>query len=190
MEYEQLKDRLKGQVWDKYVEITTCIFYSSIYCEEKRDKQYGFYFWIVYLSMATPAFLALLIKVGVIESMTIILVIAITSLLIPVILRYRDKSLIYSIFGFYNQEINALLTLNKRLDLYRDSLLTLFYHAENIKPSKNEIEKIEGMYKALCLEYQDDVKKHDEMTGKIDERIQCKAQDKTKQYIQTISAYE
>lgn len=189
MEYDQLKDRIKGQIWDKYVEMTTCIFYSSIYCEERRDKQYGIYFWIVYSLMAIPAFLALLVKVGVIESMTLILVIAITSLLIPVVLRYKDKCLIYSIFGFYNQGINALFTLNKRLELFRDSLLTLFYHAENIKPSKNGIEEIEAKYKTLCLEYQDDVKKHDELTGKIDERIQREAQEKAKQYIQTTSAY-
>ncbi len=190
MDYTQLKLSLSEQIWDRYVEVTTCIFYSSVYCEERREKQYGVYFWVVYICFAVPPILASLQKLGILNTPSQIIAISLICLLVPIILRYKDKYLVYALFGFLNQNIQSLLILNKRLEQYRDCLRILYFHSVAINANEQETKDIEMKFQNLSLQYQDDMYKHDDLTGRIDERIQTIAQKKTKEYIETMSAYE
>ena len=189
MNQEKLQDRILDQIWDKYVEVKTYIFYSSIYCERVREKQFNKFFWLVYFCFALPTFFMVLVRLNWIQSPVLILIIAIVSLLIPILLRYRDKNIVYAILGFYNQRINDLLDLNKQLEMFGDCLLRLYFEMENKKPTSQSFRTISTQYENLCLRFNDDIAKHDELTGEIDEDIQNLAQEKTKQYIFSLSTY-
>ena len=46
---EQYKDDLTSRIWDKYCEIVTDIYYSSILVGKKNSAQNNLYFWGVCL---------------------------------------------------------------------------------------------------------------------------------------------
>lgn len=69
---ESLKNRYKQIVWTDFVQVYTNINYSSLYCEQLREKQLARYFWGIYLCMGIPTMLSILLKMGYITNATIV----------------------------------------------------------------------------------------------------------------------
>ena len=159
-------------------EVTTDICYSSILCEKRSEAQNGIFFWIIYLCIAFPSVLSLLIKISVIQNVYMVWAIILFSLLTPIVLKYKNKQLIFSIFGVYDQKSNQLLELNSRLETYKNKLASLYVITSSINPTTSQIKEIEGRYESLTIEYQGAITLHDKLTGKIDEGLQKEAQIK------------
>lgn len=176
---ESLKERYKEAVWTDFVQMYTNINYSSLYCEQLREKQRSWYFWGIYLCMGIPTVLSILLKMGLIKNAIIVYVVCVILLAVPIILKFKNKKLIYVVLGIYEKEISELLKLNEDLEAYKKKLLDLFLKIEALPDNTTQMDKIILEYEMLKKDNERISTQHDLLTGKIDENIQRIADEKT-----------
>ena len=146
---ESLKERYKEAVWTDFVQMYTNINYSSLYCEQLREKQRSWYFWGIYLCMGIPTVLSILLKMGLIKNAIIVYVVCVILLAVPIILKFKNKKLIYVGLGIYEKEISELLKLNEDLEAYKKKLLDLFFKIEALPDNTTQMDKIILEYEML-----------------------------------------
>lgn len=168
---ENLKQRYKETVWTDFVQVYTNINYSSLYCEQLREKQRAWYFWGIYLCMGLPAVLSVLLKMGIITSAILVYIVCIILLIVPIILKYKSKKLIYVILGIYEKEIAELLKLNEDLDKYKGKLLDLFFQIEALSDKTTNMDKMIQKYEIMKSENARYLTQHDLLTAKIDPEL-------------------
>lgn len=180
---ESLKNRYKQIVWTDFVQVYTNINYSSLYCEQLREKQQARYFWGIYLCMGIPTVLSILLKMGYFTNAAMVYIICAILLVIPIVLKFKNKKLIYVVLGIYEKEINELLRLNEDLDSYKRKLLDLFFRIEALTDNTTNMEKMILEYEKIKKENERYITQHDLFTGKIDKRLQEQADKMTETMI-------
>ena len=180
---EQYKDDLTSRIWDKYCEIVTDIYYSSILVGKKNSAQNNLYFWGVYICLAIPAILNVIIKFEFVTDKYILSLLSLLIIMLPICLKYKNKQLIYSVFGLHEQSMNDLLELNGKLEQYKDNLLNLYSKSCCVALQRDKLDLLEKEFETLNLNYYSSIKMHDKLTGEIDEKIQAEAQEKAKLHI-------
>ena len=180
---ESLKNRYKQIVWTDFVQVYTNINYSSLYCEQLREKQQARYFWGIYLCMGIPTVLSILLKMGYFTNAAMVYIICAILLVIPIVLKFKNKKLIYVVLGIYEKEINELLRLNEDLDSYKRKLLDLFFRIEALTDNTTNMEKMILEYEKIKKENERYITQHDLLTGKIDKRLQVQADKMTEMMI-------
>lgn len=180
---ENLKNRYKQIVWTDFVQVYTNINYSSLYCEQLREKQQARYFWGIYLCMGIPTVLSILLKMGYFTNAAMVYIICAILLVIPIVLKFKNKKLIYVVLGIYEKEINELLRLNEDLDSYKRKLLDLFFRIEALTDNTTNMEKMILEYEKIKKENERYLTQHDLLTGKIDQRLQEQADKMTETMI-------
>lgn len=180
---EQYKDDLTSRIWDKYCEIVTDIYYSSILVGKKNSAQNNLYFWGVYICLAIPAILNVVIKFEFVTDKYILSLLSLLIIMLPICLKYKNKQLIYSAFGIHEQIMNDLLELNGKLEQYKDNLLNLYSKSCCVTLQRDKLDLLEKEFETLNLNYYSSIKMHDKLTGEIDEKIQAEAQEKAKLHI-------
>lgn len=180
---ESLKNRYKQIVWTDFVQVYTNINYSSLYCEQLREKQQARYFWGIYLCMGIPTVLSILLKIGYFTNAAMVYIICAILLVIPIVLKFKNKKLIYVVLGIYEKEINELLRLNEDLDSYKRKLLDLFFRIEALTDNTTNMEKMILEYEKIKKENERYITQHDLFTGKIDKRLQEQADKMTETMI-------
>lgn len=176
---ESIKNRYKQIVWTDFVQVYTNINYSSLYCEQLREKQQARYFWGIYLCMGIPTVLSILLKMGYFTNAAMVYIICAILLVIPIVLKFKNKKLIYVVLGIYEKEINELLRLNEDLDSYKRKLLDLFFRIEALTDNTTNMEKMILEYEKIKKENERYITQHDLFTGKIDKRLQEQADKMT-----------
>lgn len=96
---EQYKDDLTSRIWDKYCEIVTDIYYSSILVGKKNSAQNNLYFWGVYICLAIPAILNVVIKFEFVTDKYILSLLSLLIIMLPICLKYKNKQLIYNLLA-------------------------------------------------------------------------------------------
>lgn len=180
---ENLKNRYKQIVWTDFVQVYTNINYSSLYCEQLREKQQARYFCGIYLCMGIPTVLSILLKMGYFTNSAMVYIICAVLLIIPIVLKFKNKKLIYVVLGIYEKEINELLKLNEDLDSYKRKLLDLFFRIEALPDNTTNMEKMILEYDKIKKENERYITQHDLLTGKIDKRLQVQADKMTETMI-------
>ena len=186
---ESLKNRYKQIVWTDFVQVYTNINYSSLYSEQLRKKQQARYFWGLYLCMGLPTVLSILLKMGYFTNSTIVYTICAILLVIPILLKFKNKKLIYVVLGIYEKEINELLKLNEDLDSYKRKLLDLYFRIEALPDNTTNIDKMILEYEKINKENERYLTQHDLLTGKIDQQLQEQADKMTKTMINNSNYY-
>lgn len=183
------KERLLELIWTDFVQVYTNINYSSLYSEKLRENQKTIYFWAIYTCFGLPPILSLVVKrYGVNNDCFFFGVIALI-LLLPIVVKVKNKQLIYTLFGIHEKEISGLLKLNEDLDRYKDALLALYFQVESLKDGSHKWGEIELKYQKLKSDNARYITQHDELTGKIDHVIQQAAQAKTTEMIENANYY-
>lgn len=180
---EQYKDKLASRIWDKYCEIVTDIYYSSILVGKKNSAQNDLYFWGIYICLAIPAILNVVIKFEFVTDKYILLLLSFIIIMLPICLKYKNKQMIYSVFGIHEQSMNNLLELNGKLEQYKDHLLKLYSKSCCVELQRDKLELLEKEFETLNFNYYSSIKMHDKLTGEIDEKLQTEAQEKAKLHI-------
>ena len=140
---EQYKDDLTSRIWDKYCEIVTDIYYSSILVGKKNSAQNNLYFWGVYICLAIPAILNVVIKFEFVTDKYILSLLSLLIIMLPICLKYKNKQLIYSVFGIHEQSMNDLLELNGKLEQYKDNLLNLYSKSCCVALQRDKLDLLE-----------------------------------------------
>ena len=103
------KDRLLSLIWTDFVQVYTNINYSSLFCERLREKQNDWYFWAIYAWFGLPPILSLIVKRYSIDNNWLFFGVILLILLLPLVVRVKNKRLIYSWFGIHEKVIDGLL---------------------------------------------------------------------------------
>ena len=185
---EQL-ERFLDIIWDEYVRVYCDITYSELYVDKINNNRNGYMFWIVYIGMALPSILLMLVKQGYITSSWIIFLICAICLLLPPLLKWKNQAIVYSVLGVYDRKTSALKKNAEKLGYYRSSLLALYVKAETEIASGSNIESIESKYHALASQYSSDNTEFSELVGTVDKTLEKLAQEKTKQMIKNTELY-
>ena len=154
---EEQLDRFLDVIWDEYVHVYCNITYSELYVDKINNNKNGCMFWIVYIGMALPSLLLMLVKQGFILSSWIVFLICAICLLLPPILKWKNQAIVYSVLGVYDRKTSALKKNAEKLGYYRSSLLALYVKAETEIASGAKIESIESKYQALVSQYLSDM---------------------------------
>ena len=104
-------------------------------------------------------------------------------LVIPIILKFKNKKLIYVVLGIYEKEINELIKLNEDLDSYKRKLLDIFFRIEALPDNTTNMDKMILEYEKIKKENERYITQHDLLTGKIDQRLQERADKMTETMI-------
>lgn len=187
---KSLKQRYKETVWTDFVQVYTDINYSSLYCEQLREKQRAIYFWGIYMCMGLPTVLSVLLKMGYISNEKWVYIACIILLIVPIVLKFKSKKLIYVVLGLYEKEIAELLKLNEDLDKYKGKLLDLFFKIEALSDNTTNMDKMIQSYEILKNENVRYLTQHDNLTSKIDPELQKKAGDMTDTMIRNSNYHE
>lgn len=187
---ESLKQRYKETVWTDFVQVYTDINYSSLYCEQLREKQRAIYFWGIYICMGLPTVLSVLLKMGYISNEICVYTVCIILLIVPVLLKFKNKRLIYVVLGLYEKEIAELLKLNEDLEKYKGKLLDLFFKIEALPDNTTCMDKMIQSYEILKNDNVRYLTQHDNLTSKIDPELQQKAEDITEIMIRNSNYHE
>ena len=110
-------------------------------------------------------------------------------LLVPIILKWKNKSIVYSALGIHDKKINGLLSNNEKLEQFKDDLLLLYFDAENVNPTTTNITQIETKYKNIKMHYQDYISKFCDLAGEVDIALQEIAENKTDMMIKATTFY-
>lgn len=110
-------------------------------------------------------------------------------LLLPLVVRIKNKQLIYTVFGIHEKEIAGLLKLNEDLGRYKDTLLAFYFRVEAIPEKSTKWRETQLEYEKIKTENARYLTEHDRLTGKIDLVIQKAAQEKTIEMIQNTNYY-
>ena len=162
------KDRLLSMIWTDFVQVYTNINYSSLICERLREKQNDWYFWAIYMCFGLPPILSLVVKRYSIESDGLFYGVILLILLLPLVVRVKNKKIIYSWFGIHEKVIDGLLKLNEDLDSYKDALLALYFQVEGMAENSHKWAEMQLRYEKLKSDNVRYITEHDKLTGKID----------------------
>lgn len=173
------KDRLLSLIWTDFVQVYTNINYSSLFCERLREKQNDWYFWAIYACFGLPPILSLIVKRYSIDNKWLFFGVILLILLLPLVVRVKNKRLIYSWFGIHEKVIDGLLKLNEDLDSYKDALLALYFQVEGMSENSHKWGEVELKYEKLKSDNARYITEHDKLTGKIDKEVEQEAQKKT-----------
>lgn len=173
------KDRLLSLIWTDFVQVYTNINYSSLFCERLREKQNDWYFWAIYACFGLPPILSLIVKRYSIDNNWLFFGVILLILLLPLVVRVKNKRLIYSWFGIHEKVIDGLLKLNEDLDSYKDALLALYFQVEGMSENSHKWGEVELKYEKLKSDNARYITEHDKLTGKIDKEEEQEAQKKT-----------
>lgn len=187
---ESLKQRYKETVWTDFVQVYTDINYSSLYCVQLREKQRAIYFWGIYICMGLPTVLSVLLKMGYISNAIWVYIVCIILLIVPILLKFKSKRLIYVVLGLYEKEIVELLKLNEDLEKYKGKLLDLFFKIEALPDNSTNMDKMIQSYEILKNDNVRYLTQHDNLTSKIDPELQQKAEDITERMIRNSNYHE
>ena len=187
---ESLKQRYKETVWTDFVQVYTDINYSSLYCEQLREKQRAIYFWGIYICMGLPTVLSVLLKMGYISNEIWVYIVCIILLIVPIVLKFKNKRLIYVVLGLYEKEIAELLKLNEDLEKYKGKLLDLFFKIEAMPDNTTSMDKMIQSYNILKNDNARYLTQHDYLTSKIDPELQKKAGNMTNAMIRNSNYHE
>lgn len=173
------KDRLLSLIWTDFVQVYTNINYSSLFCERLREKQNDWYFWAIYACFGLPPILSLIVKRYSIDNNWLFFGVILLILLLPLVVRVKNKRFIYSWFGIHEKVIDGLLKLNEDLDSYKDALLALYFQVEGMSENSHKWGEVELKYEKLKSDNARYITEHDKLTGKIDKEVEQEAQKKT-----------
>ena len=104
---EEQLDRFLDVIWDEYVHVYCNITYSELYVDKINNNKNGCMFWIVYIGMALPSLLLMLVIQGFILSSWIVFLICAICLLLPPILKWKNQAIVYSVLGVYDRKTSA-----------------------------------------------------------------------------------
>ena len=183
------KKRFLELIWTDFVQVYTNINYSSLYSESLRESQKSLYYWVIYACFGLPPILSLIVKRYAIDNDWLFFGVIALILLLPLVVRIKNKQLIYTVFGIHEKEIGGLLKLNEDLDRYKDTLLALYFQVESMSDGSHKWGEVQLRYEKLKTDNARYLTEHDKLTGKIDPAIQKAAQDKTIEMIQNTNYY-
>ena len=144
-----------------------------------REKQNDWYFWAIYACFGLPPILSLIVKRYSIDNNWLFFGVILLILLLPLVVRVKNKRLIYSWFGIHEKVIDGLLKLNEDLDSYKDALLALYFQVEGMSENSHKWGEVELKYEKLKSDNARYITEHDKLTGKIDKEVEQEAQKKT-----------
>lgn len=183
------KKRFLELIWTDFVQVYTNINYSSLYSESLRESQKSIYYWVIYTCFGLPPILSLIVKRYAIDNDWMFCGVIALILLLPLVVRIKNKQLIYTVFGIHEKEIGGLLKLNEDLDRYKDALLAFYFRVEAIPEKSTKWRETQLEYEKIKTENARYLTEHDRLTGKIDLVIQKAAQEKTIEMIQNTNYY-
>ena len=186
------KKRFLEIIWTDFVQVYTNINYSSLCSESLRENQKNIYYWVIYACFGLPPLLSLIVKryaLGNDNNDWFFLGVIALILLLPLVVRIRNKQLIYTVFGIHEKEIEGLLKLNEDLDRYKDALLALYFRVEAMPEKSTKWRETQLEYEKIKTENTRCLTEHDKLTGKIDLDIQKAAQEKTIEMIKNTNYY-
>ena len=183
------KKRLMEMIWTDFVQVYTNINYSSLLCEQLREKQNDIYFWAIYACFGLPTIFSLIASKYGVKNDWLFWGVVVIILVLPLFVRIKNKKLIYSWFGIYEKQVDDLLKLNEDLDRYKNELLTLYFLVECMSEKSRRWGEIQVRYEKLKSDNSRYITEHDKLTGKIDEEIVEKAKTKTQSMINNTNYY-
>ena len=183
------KKRFLEVIWTDFVQVYTTINYSSLYSESLRENQKSIYYWVIYACFGLPPILSLIVKRYAIDNDWLFFGVISLILLLPLVVRIKNKQLIYTVFGIHEKEIGSLLKLNEDLDRYKDALLAFYFRVEAMPEKSTKWRETQLEYEKIKTENARYLTEHDKLTGKIDPVIQKTAQEKTFEMIKNTNYY-
>ena len=183
------KKRFLELIWTDFVQVYTNINYSSLYSESLRENQKSIYYWLIYACFGLPPILSLIVKRYAIDNDWLFFGVISLILLLPLVVRIKNKQLIYTVFGIHEKEIGSLLKLNEDLDRYKDALLAFYFRVEAMPEKSTKWRETQLEYEKIKTENARYLTEHDKLTGKIDPVIQKTAQEKTFEMIINTNYY-
>ena len=183
------KKRFLELIWTDFVQVYTNINYSSLYSESLRENQKSIYYWVIYACFGLPPILSLIVKRYAIDNDRLFFGVISLILLLPLVVRIKNKQLIYTVFGIHEKEIGSLLKLNEDLDRYKDALLAFYFRVEAMPEKSTKWRETQLEYEKIKTENARYLTEHDKLTGKIDPVIQKTAQEKTFEMIINTNYY-
>ena len=183
------KKRFLEVIWTDFVQVYTNINYSSLYSESLRENQKSIYYWVIYACFGLPPILSLIVKRYAIDNDWFFFGVISLILLLPLVVRIKNKQLIYTVFGIHEKEIGSLLKLNEDLDRYKDALLAFYFRVEAMPEKSTKWRETQLEYEKIKTENARYLTEHDKLTGKIDPVIQKTAQEKTFEMIINTNYY-
>ena len=183
------KKRFLELIWTDFVQVYTNINYSSLYSESLKESQKSIYYWVIYACFGLPPILSLIVKRYAIDNDWLFFGVIVLILLLPLVVRIKNKQLIYTVFGIHEKEIGGLLKLNEDLDRYKDALLAFYFRVEAMPEKSTKWRETQLEYEKIKTENARYLTEHDRLTGKIDLVIQKAAQEKTIEMIQNTNYY-
>lgn len=183
------KKRFLELIWTDFVQVYTNINYSSLYSESLRENQKSIYYWVIYACFGLPPILSLIVKRYAIDNDWLFIGVISLILLLPLVVRIKNKQLIYTVFGIHEKEIGGLLKLNEDLDRYKDALLAFYFRVESMSVKSTKWRETQLEYEMIKTENARYLTEHDKLTGKIDPVIQKAAQEKTIEMIKNTNYY-
>ena len=183
------KKRFLEVIWTDFVQVYTNINYSSLYSESLRENQKSIYYWVIYACFGLPPILSLIVKRYAIDNDRLFFGVISLILLLPLVVRIKNKQLIYTVFGIHEKEIGSLLKLNEDLDRYKDALLAFYFRVEAMPEKSTKWRETQLEYEKIKTENARYLTEHDKLTGKIDPVIQKTAQEKTFEMIKKTNYY-
>ena len=183
------KKRFLEVIWTDFVQVYTNINYSSLYSESLRENQKSIYYWVIYACFRLPPIPRLIVKRYAIDNNRLFFGVISLILLLPLVVRIKNKQLIYTVFGIHEKEIGSLLKLNEDLDRYKDALLAFYFRVEAMPEKSTKWRETQLEYEKIKTENARYLTEHDKLTGKIDPVIQKTAQEKTFEMIKNTNYY-
>lgn len=176
-------------IWSKYVQVYMDIIYASMLSDKLRNRQSDWYFWGIYVCLGLPSVLSILVKNGIITNGWLIYLVCGVILFAPIILKWKNKSLVYTALGIYEKRIAGLSDNNVKLEQYKTDMLLLYFDADNAKATIQNIALMEERYKNLVSRYQEYVTLFQNYVGEIDTDLEAKAKEKTDEMIKSAAFY-
>lgn len=186
---ERRLEDLGDLIWSKYVQVYTDIIYASMLSDKLRNRQSDWYFWGIYVCLGLPSVFSILIKNGIITNGWFVYLACGVVLLAPIILKWKNKNLVYTAFGIYEKRIAGLSANNAKLEQYKTDLLLLYFEADNAKATAPQIALIEEKYKNLENRYQGQISLFQNYAGEIDKELEARVQEKTDEMIRSTAFY-
>ena len=183
------KKRFLELIWTDFVQVYTNVNYSSLYSESLKESQKSIYYWVIYACFGLPPILSLIVKRYAIDNDWLFFGVIVLILLLPLVVRIKNKQLIYTVFGIHEKEIGDLLKLNEDLDRYKDALLAFYFRVEAMPEKSTKWRETQLEYEKIKTENARYLTEHDRLTGKIDLVIQKAAQEKTIEMFQNTNYY-
>lgn len=182
-------DNLCDLIWSKYVQVYMDVIYSSMLSDKLRSRQSDWYFWGIYVCLGLPSVLSILVKNDIISKGWIIYLVCAIILIVPIILKWKNKNLVYTVLGIFEKRISGLSANNVKLEQFKDDLILLYFEADNNNTTAKNVSLIETKYQNLSSRYQEYVTTFQNLVGEIDPDLEKRSQIKTEEMIRSTTFY-